>query len=195
MASFETVQVGGRNVPILVAARIAEESDLRGILPSQVGDVVIPDPATTHVRLAGLQLRIETAAAIAAAAAKQGVHPIRVIASMVREQAESLERRARTRDTTPPGEETLTPGGTGPTTMKPESRARLARLLSAAELGLKDAVDSLRDAEALLKSEPDVETGLERGQMRTYAAVADANRAGIARLEELVRQHLPGESR
>jgi len=73
----------------------------------------------------------------------------------------------------------------------PEKRQRVARLLSAAELGLKDAADSLREAEALLKNEP--EAGMDRDQLRTYAVVADANRGGIERMEERIRR--AGEGR
>jgi hypothetical protein len=70
--------------------------------------------------------------------------------------------------------------------MTPEIRARLARLLSAAELGFRDAADSLRDADALLKSEGTPIAGLDRSELQTYAAVAEANRAGLERLEERV---------
>ena len=69
--------------------------------------------------------------------------------------------------------------------MTPEKRKRLARLLSAAELGLKDAAVSLREADELLKEEPEAAT--DREQLQTYAAVAEANRAGIERTEARVR--------
>ncbi|HLL55334.1 MAG TPA: hypothetical protein VK447_17380 [Myxococcaceae bacterium] len=75
--------------------------------------------------------------------------------------------------------------------MTPEKRERLARLLNAAELGLKDAAVSLREADELLKDEP--EAGTYRDQLRTYAVVADANRGGIERMEERVRR--AGEER
>ena len=51
MAKRETVRIGGREVPIVVAALIAEEADRLGLLPSQVGDVVFPEPAPTQVHL------------------------------------------------------------------------------------------------------------------------------------------------
>jgi len=70
--------------------------------------------------------------------------------------------------------------------MTPEKRERLSRLLNAAELGLKDAAQSLREADELLKDEP--EAGTYRDQLRTYAVVADANRGGIERMEERVRR-------
>ena len=65
---------------------------------------------------------------------------------------------------------------------------RLARLLSAAELGLKDAVVSLREADELLDGETEPMPGVDRDQISTYAAVAEANRAGIERMEARVRQ-------
>jgi hypothetical protein len=70
---------------------------------------------------------------------------------------------------------------------------RLARLLSAAELGLKDAVVSLREADELLKGESDPVPGVDPDQLSTYAAVAEANRAGIERMEARLRQ--AGEER
>jgi hypothetical protein len=70
---------------------------------------------------------------------------------------------------------------------------RLARLLSAAELGLKDAVVSLREADELLKGASEPVAGVDRDQLSTYAAVADANRAGIERMEARIRQ--AGEER
>jgi hypothetical protein len=69
--------------------------------------------------------------------------------------------------------------------MPPTIRERLARLLSAAELGLMDAVSSLREADALLRREPVAE--VDREQIQTYAAVAEANRAGLERMEARVR--------
>ena len=54
-----TVTIGGREVSHLVAALIAQESDRLGILPGQVGDVVIPDPAPTHVMISGYSLSID----------------------------------------------------------------------------------------------------------------------------------------
>lgn len=94
-----TVMVGGRQVPDLVAALLAQEADRLGILPRRVGDVVIPTPAPTHVRIAGYRLTITTAAAIATVADAQGMHPRRVLESIVEEQTEALNRRARRRDT------------------------------------------------------------------------------------------------
>ncbi len=78
--------------------------------------------------------------------------------------------------------------------MSHEARERLVRLLNAAELGLKDAVVSLREAEELLKKEPDAVAGVNPDQLGTYASVMETNRAGIVRLEEWVSQHLLGES-
>jgi hypothetical protein len=101
-----TVTIGGREVSHLVAALIAQEADRLGILPGEVGDVVIPSPEPTHVMMSGLRLSIDTSAAIAAVADKQGLHPISVIQDIVREHAESLDRKARTRETTRPLEGT-----------------------------------------------------------------------------------------
>ena len=70
---------------------------------------------------------------------------------------------------------------------------RLVRLLSAAELGLKDAVVSLREADELLEGASEPGAGVDRDQLRTYAAVAEANRAGIERMEARIRQ--AGEER
>jgi hypothetical protein len=78
--------------------------------------------------------------------------------------------------------------------MSPEARERLVHLLSTAELGLKEAVVSLRDAEELLKKEPNAVAGLNPDQLGTYASVMETNRFGIVRLEEWVSQHLLGES-
>ncbi|HLL52016.1 MAG TPA: hypothetical protein VK447_00635 [Myxococcaceae bacterium] len=101
-----TVTIGGREVSHLVAALIAQESDRLGILPGQVGDVMIPDPAPTHVMISGYSLSIETSAAIATFADANGLHPVRVIQDIVREHAEALDRKARTRETTCPLEGT-----------------------------------------------------------------------------------------
>jgi hypothetical protein len=101
-----TVAIGGREVSIVMAALIAQEADRLGILPGLVGDVAIPDPAPTHVVLSGFRLSVATGAAIAAAADARGLHPVRVIQSIVQEQAEALARKARTRETTRPLEGT-----------------------------------------------------------------------------------------
>ncbi len=106
VAKRETVWIGGREVPIVVAALIAEEADRLGLLPSQVGDVVIPVPAPSHVEISGLRLSIATAAALAEAADEKGVHPVRMVELVVREHAEDLNKRARTRETTRPLEGT-----------------------------------------------------------------------------------------
>ncbi|HLL53845.1 MAG TPA: hypothetical protein VK447_09880 [Myxococcaceae bacterium] len=69
----------------------------------------------------------------------------------------------------------------------------MARLLNAAELGLKDAVVSLREADELLRDESEPVPGVDSHQLSTYAAVAEANRAGIERMEAMIRQ--AGEER
>jgi hypothetical protein len=97
-----TVTIGGREVTQVVAALIAQEADRLGILPGQVGDVVLPTPEPTHVMISGLRLTIATSAAIAAFADANGLHPVRVIQDIVREHAEALDRKARTRETTRP---------------------------------------------------------------------------------------------
>ena len=101
-----TVTIGGREVSHLVAALIAQEVDRLGILPREVGDVAIPSPEPTHVTISGLRLSIATGAAIAAVADQQGLHPVRVIQGIVREHAEALARKARTRETARPLEGT-----------------------------------------------------------------------------------------
>lgn len=94
-----TVAIGGREVPLLTAALLAQEADRLGILSGNVGDVVVPVPEPTHVRIAGFRLTIATAAAIATVADAQGMHPKRLLESIVEEQTETLNRRARRRDT------------------------------------------------------------------------------------------------
>jgi hypothetical protein len=95
-----TVTIGGREVPLLKAALIAQEADCLGVLPHQVGDVVIPQPAPAHVMIADLRLSIAAGAEIAAAADARGVHPVRVIQSIVRDYAKSLNKRIRKQETT-----------------------------------------------------------------------------------------------
>ncbi|HLL52258.1 MAG TPA: hypothetical protein VK447_01845 [Myxococcaceae bacterium] len=93
-----TVSIGGREVPLVVAALIAQESDRLGIPPGQVGEVTSPEPAPTHVEIAGYRLTIETGAQLAAQADALGVLPKRAIEGIVTEHVEALERRARRRD-------------------------------------------------------------------------------------------------
>jgi len=101
-----TVTIGGREVSHLVAALIARESDRLGILPGEVGAVAIPAPSPSEVVIAGFRLSIEASAKIAAEADTLGVLPERVIATILRETTESLDRRARTRGTKRPLEGT-----------------------------------------------------------------------------------------
>jgi len=72
--------------------------------------------------------------------------------------------------------------------MAPEKRERLARLLSAAELGFKDAASALREADALLRQEAQPVAGVDRGNLQSFAAVAEANGAGIENMEARLRQ-------
>lgn len=48
-----TVVIGGREVPVLIAALIAQEASRLDIPPGQVGDVVIPEPTPDTVEIAG----------------------------------------------------------------------------------------------------------------------------------------------
>jgi hypothetical protein len=95
--SPETVTLGGKKVPLMVAALLAWKADRLGILLSEVGDVAIPRRRPTHVVLAGYRLTIATAAEIAAAADAGGLPPVRVIEKIVEEHVEALDRKARAR--------------------------------------------------------------------------------------------------
>jgi hypothetical protein len=94
-----TVMIGGREVSLLMAALLAQEADRLGVLPGQVRQLAVPDPAPTHVLISGFRLSIGTGAAIAAASDAQAMLPVKVIESILREYAESLGRKARTRKT------------------------------------------------------------------------------------------------
>jgi hypothetical protein len=98
-AARETVPIGGREVPLLKAALIAQEADQRSILPGKVRVVVTPHPAPTHVEIAGYRLTVSTAAVIASVADAEGIKPRKVIESVLEEHTGASNRRARTRET------------------------------------------------------------------------------------------------
>ena len=86
-----TVRVGRRELPLLVAALLAQESDRLRILPSKVGDVVIPDPAPKTVRISEYDLPIDVAAQIAVEAEAKGQLPEDVMAGVIEEWVQALE--------------------------------------------------------------------------------------------------------
>jgi len=96
-----TVRIGRRNVSLLIAALIAQESDRLGILPCKVGNVVLPQPEPTHVMIAGFRLSITTSAYIAEEADAQRMHPKKLLEAVLMDCTAALGRRARTRETRP----------------------------------------------------------------------------------------------
>jgi len=98
VATLESVRIGGREVPVLVAALIAQEADRLGILPGQVGDVALPDPPPTSVVIAGFRLSLVAGAHIAALADAEKLRPKKLLEKLVTEHAQALERRARRRE-------------------------------------------------------------------------------------------------
>jgi hypothetical protein len=82
---------------VLLAALIAQEADRLGVLPGQVGDVVVPEPEPSTVVIAGFRLSLEAGAQIAALADAEGLTPKKLIEKVVTEHAEALHRRARAR--------------------------------------------------------------------------------------------------
>lgn len=85
-----TVQIGGREVSLLVAALTAQEADRLGILPGKVGDVVLPVTEPTYVVVAGLHLTIDAAAMLAAEADERQLLMGDVVAVVLKEHAEHL---------------------------------------------------------------------------------------------------------
>ncbi len=94
-----TVTIGGREVPLLMAALMAQEADRLGVLPDQVRHVAVPDPVPTHVLISRLRQTIGPGAAIATASDAQAMLPVKVIESILRDYAEALGRKARARKT------------------------------------------------------------------------------------------------
>ncbi len=97
MAKPEAMRIGGKDVSRLVAALMAEVADRRGVLLSEVGDVAIPNPTPSTVRIAGFTVSLEAGAAIAAEADARGLHPKKLIEAIVVEHVEALGRRGRRR--------------------------------------------------------------------------------------------------
>ncbi len=96
----DTVTIGGKQVPLLRAALIAQEADRRKVLPREVREVAIPSPAPSHVNVCRCHLSVGAAAALAAAADAQGLQIEKVIRVIVEDYAAPHEpMRARTRDT------------------------------------------------------------------------------------------------
>jgi hypothetical protein len=98
-----TVVIGGREVPILVAALIAQDAARLEIPPCQVGDVAMPEPAPATVELAGhCVVSIEVGAQLAAEADAKGLRIGELMSLIVNERLDALDRRARRRDTCVP---------------------------------------------------------------------------------------------
>ncbi|HLL84269.1 MAG TPA: hypothetical protein VK420_16520 [Longimicrobium sp.] len=97
MAKRQSVRLRGRQVSALKAALIAQEADRLGVLPRDVGDVVVPKPAPKTVLLAGFTVSIAAGAAIAEVSDAEGIHPKKLIERITHEYAEALDRRARSR--------------------------------------------------------------------------------------------------
>lgn len=83
----------------MVAALMAQEADGLGVLLGEVGDVVVPEPAPTHVRISRYRLTIATAAGFAMVADARGMHPKRLLEFVLEEYADAFGRRARKQDT------------------------------------------------------------------------------------------------
>lgn len=90
-----TVHIGGREVSLLVAALLAQQAEVIGILPAKVGDVVLPEPPPTHVVLAGLELSVLAAALIAVEADQRQMLIPDVMAAILDEEV--APRRVQSR--------------------------------------------------------------------------------------------------
>jgi hypothetical protein len=84
------IWLGGKRVPLVVAALMGQEADRRHVTPSRAGRVKIPDPAPTHVEIAGNRLTVRAAARLASAAAYLGVEPSELIAEILEERAQQM---------------------------------------------------------------------------------------------------------
>ena len=77
------VRIGGKRVPLVVAALMGQEADRLHVAPSIVGRVSVPNPPPTHVEIARNRLTVRAAACIASVADRQGVEPATVIADIL----------------------------------------------------------------------------------------------------------------
>lgn len=81
------------------------------------------------------------------------------------------------------------PTGARETVATPRLGGLVVVHLERAEAAFTLAADSLRDAAAFLRNEPIA--GLDPEALVTLAHVTDANRGGVSRMQERVRQLLP----
>lgn len=90
-----TVPIGGKEVPVWLAALIAQEADRLGLLPSKVGDLVLPERVPTHVQIAGFTFTVEAAAQLAAEADAREMLLPEVMGALLDEHFARRKRRGK----------------------------------------------------------------------------------------------------